>query len=392
MKNAVLALLFVALFAVPVSSVDGGEHNDGEKDPLLAWWEKNGTPPVEYVLSKFDDHDWVFLGEYHRIRDDLRLVADLIPALHGHTRVRHLAIESLCGAKTERANELLRSARFDRGEMIDFLREQSPSWSYEEYLELFRAAWESNRVFARDRGAFQFVGLHPCIDWEVVNYSDDEEAVARELAKRDQYDEFMANELEEKILDPGLPALVFTGIAHSTARFVEYRYGTDQQLPRMGNMIWREPWSEKMFFITLHAPFWDAGAGREIYPFDGILDRLMLDYGAPVGFDVAGSPFETLEHRNRSERSITAYRFGALYDGYIMHRTPLKETIGVTCIPDWIETEAEFRHFWRNLPNREAAERFSRIAIEDFLRDFCAPSADHGLLFRNRFRKLPDLE
>jgi len=305
--------------------------------------------------------------------------------------VRHLALESLCRTSTDAANELISAPAYDRGEVIDFLREQDPSWPYEENLELYRTAWESNRVSAAERGVFRFVGLHPCIDWEIANYSNDSAASERERQKQDQYDEIMASELAEKLLEPGHPALVFTGVAHSTAKYAEYRHGTDQQLVRMGNIVYREPWSGRMFFIALHAPFWDAGAGEEIYPFDGLLDRVMLGYKAPVGFDIAGSPFASLTHKRKSERSITALEFGQIYDGYIMHGTPLKETIGVTCIPDWIETAEEFRHFWRNLPNKEASERFSRIPLAEFRQDFCSPRVDHGLLFRNRFRNLPEV-
>ena len=94
----------------------------------------------------------------------MRLVIDLSPALHSRTRVRHLALESLCRTSTDAANELISAPAYDRGEVIDFLREQDPSWPYEENLELYRTAWESNRVSAAERGVFRFVGLHPCID------------------------------------------------------------------------------------------------------------------------------------------------------------------------------------------------------------------------------------
>jgi hypothetical protein len=93
-------------------------------------------------------------------------------------------------------------------------------------------------------------------------------------------------------------------------------------------------------------------------------------------------------HARRSARSITSYEFGELYDGYIMHATPLRETVGVTCIPDWIVTEEQFHHFWRSMPNGRASERFSAMPLSEFRRDFCAPSADHRLLFRQRFRTL----
>jgi hypothetical protein len=387
MRGTIIASALAVCAIVPA----GATSQAPAPEALRKWWQAHGQPPVDYVVSKFDRHDWVFLGEYHRIRDDLDLLIELIPAIHNRTPVRHLAVEFLCRTATATANELLTAPSHERRGIINFLRSQSPDWAYEEYIELFRTTWESNQVFGEERGPFRFVGLHPCIDWEVVNYSPDPAAVAAEIEAQDRYDEIMARELTENLLEPGLPALVYTGIAHSTARFVEHRYGTADQLLRMGNMVLREPWSDRMFFIALHAPFWDAGTGNDIYPFDGLLDRAMLAHRAPVGFDVAGSPVERLTHQRRSERSITAYEFGELYDGYIMHARPLKEAVGATCVSDWILTEDELRHFWRNLPNKAASERFSGVPLAEFRRDFCMPRPDHGLLFRNRFRRLPDL-
>jgi hypothetical protein len=384
-------ILLLTLF-IPLESAEARQSPAAvDEEAVVSAWRSNGMLPVDYVVAKFGTADWVFLGEYHRIRDDMRLVADLIPALHGRTGVRHLAAEFLCRTRTAAANELITAPVFQRSAAVEFLRSQDPHWPYEEYVELLRAAWESNRLHAVERGAFRFIGLHPCIDWEVINYGSDAHAVAREQRKQEEYDAIMAAELEQHLLVTGQPALIFTGVAHGTAKFTEFRYGTDQPLPRMGNLVYREPWADRMFFIALHAPFWDAGTGVDIYPFDGLLDRAMLSYRGPVGFDVSLSPFAGLVHARRSERSITAYEFGELYDGYIMHAVPLRETVGVTCIPDWIETDEQFRHFRRSMPNRAAADRFADMALGQFRSDFCAPSADHGLLFRRRFRTLPAL-
>jgi hypothetical protein len=389
MKRGLIVLLLTALPIAPGRAQQ--PQSAALEDAIVAAWRSNALPPVDYVVSKFAGADWVFLGEYHRIRDDVRLIAELIPALHSRTEVRHLAAEFLRRDRTAAANELITAPTFRRSDAVEFLRSQDPHWPYEEYVELLRAAWESNRVHAAQRGEFRFIGLHPGIDWEAINYGTDPEAVALERRKQDEYDAIMAAELEKHLLVPGQPALIYIGVAHSTAKFTEYRYGTDQPLPRMGNMVYREPWAGRMFFIALHAPFWDAGTGADIYPFDGVLDRAMLSYRAPVGFDTSGAPFDRLGHARRSERAITFYEFGQLYDGYIMHATPLRETVGVTCISDWIVTAEQFRHFWRSMPNRQASERFSAMPLNEFRRDFCAPSADHGLLFRNRFRKLPSL-
>ena len=161
---------------------------------------------------------------------------------------------------------------------------------------------------------------------------------------------------------------------------------------RMGNLIFTEPLRDRMFFIALHAPFWDAGRETEIYPFDGVLDRLMRDHGRPIGFDVRGSPFATLVHENQSPLAITSYSFGELYDGYIMWDTTLKQTVGVTCIDDWIVSEEQFAYFWHHLSSAEASRRFSEMPYEEFLADRCAPRADYGPEFAQRFRRLPDLD
>jgi hypothetical protein len=300
-------------------------------------------------------------------------------------------MEFLCEDRTETANELISASQYDRRRAIDFFREQFVPWPYEEYLEIFRAAWRSNQRFAAQYGTFRLVGLHPCIDWEVINYGGDPLDVAHEREKQSGYDEIMADALESHLLRQNLPALVFTGIAHATAKFTEYWVGTDRPLPRMGNLVYKEPHRSEMFFISLHAPFYDSGTDRDIYPFDGRLDRLMAEFQKDVGFDVVDTPFENLLHDNRSARSITKHEFGELFDGYILHRTPLREYVGVTCIEDWIIDEDQFRHYWRHVPNLEAAERYSGMELEDFLAEFCAPRPDHGIEFKQRFRRLPEL-
>ncbi len=236
------------------------------------------------------------------------------------------------------------------------------------------------------------VGLHPGIRWDLVNYGTEEES-AREKAKQERYDELMARWLEEDVLLPGRPALVYTGVAHSMAKYDEYYVGQGaRQLVRMGNMVYTDPYKRDMFFVALHAPFYDSGTRADIYPFDGALDRLMLSYRKDIGFDVKGSPFAGLTHKNRSEYSITAYAFGDLYDGYIMFKTPIKDYVGMTCIPEWISTEADFKQYWRNLPNKEASIEFSKTPFEEFRKTFCSGNPDYGEGFKRRFRRLPEIE
>lgn len=391
--GTVLSLLTLGAFADPPGSPQPAADKPSTIDTseLLDYWQTHHRTPLDYLAEKFRDERWVLVGEFHRIRHDVELIASLVPRLHETTDVRHLAMEFLCRHHTAEANRLVGAETYDRERMIDFFREQFPSWGYEEYLEIFRSTWASNRRLAKKRGSFKLVGLHPCIDWETVNYGTDPAAVAAERKKQERYDEIMAEALEESVLRPGHKALVFTGIAHATGKFVEYRYGTDEQLVRMGNLVYREPYRKDMFFVALHAPFYDHAAGKEIYPFDGVLDELMLSFGKDIGIDVVGTPFEGLVHRDRSKHAITAYSFGEVYDGYVMFRTPIKEYVGVTCIDDWITDEEEFRYFTRHVTNKSAAEAFAKMSLDEFRAEHCAPRPDHGVEFSRRFRNLPDV-
>lgn len=380
----------------PVRSPGSAEPH-GDKSPamgtsrLLDHWRTHPMTPRDYLVEKFRNKRWVFVGEFHRVRHDVDLIASLVPRLHETTDVRHLALEFLCRDHTAEANRLVTAKTYDRKRTIDFFREQFPGWAYEEYLEIFHSTWASNRQLAEKRGAFQLVGLHPCIDWETINYGTDAAAVAEEVQKRDRYDEIMAETLEKRLFRPGHKALIFTGIAHATGKFTEYRWGTEDPLPRMGNLVYREPYRKDMFFVALHAPFYDQAADQDIYPFDGVLDEMMADVGKDIGFDVVGTPFESLAHRDRSKRSITAHSFGELYDGYVIFHTPIKEYVGVTCIDDWVTDEQEFRRFARRLTNKKASEAYSEMSLEEFREEHCAPRPDHGVEFSRRFRRLPDL-
>lgn len=389
-SRAPKSLLVVLIVAIAVLGRCG--PGEAEEASLLRYWKRYQASPLDYVIAKFATHKWVFLGEYHRIKHDVDLVASLIPALHEKTRVRCLAWEFLGHEAADEANRLITAPEYDRGAMIAFFRRQAVTWSYEEYLNVYRAAWESNKRLADEKGSFLFVGLHPGIRWDLINYGTEEEA-ARERAKQEGYDELMARWLEEDVLTPGRPALIYTGIAHSTAKFDEYYVGQkSRRLVRMGNMVYKDPYKRNMCFVALHAPFYDSGTRTDIYPFDGILDRLMKSYRKDIGFDVTGTPFAGLTHKDRSEYSITAYAFGDLYDGYIMFKTPIKECVGMTCIPDWITTEADFEYYWRNIPNKEASVEFSKIPFEEFRKTFCTGNPDYGEGFKRRFRRLPDVE
>jgi len=56
--NKGIAVLLLAVLAVSVCRA-GQEYETPSQESLIAWWQENGEPPVEYVASKFGEADWV---------------------------------------------------------------------------------------------------------------------------------------------------------------------------------------------------------------------------------------------------------------------------------------------------------------------------------------------
>ena len=382
---------FVATIALASSAIALAVQvtpSTGQESTLLDYWISHPKTPVDYVLDCFQRGSrWVFLGEFHRVKHDTDLVLNLIPVLHRNTEVRCLALEFLTQEGTEEANLLVTQSTFDRYRALDFFRRQGADWNYEEYFSILETVWRSNHELSASKGYFRLVGLSPAMDWELTNYGSAEEG-RRERAKQDHYDESMASALEEQVLSKGIPALIYAGIAHTTAKFREYFIGTNRQLVRMGNLVYREPYNSRMWFIALHAPFYDSARRQEVYPFNGKLDRLMQKYNHDIGFDVVGTPFAPLRDQKNSPHSQLAYSFGELFDGYIIHKVPISQYVGVTCIPDWISDETQYRWFWRHLPKKAAGQEYSKIPFSEYQKKPCPPSSDCGDGFKRRFQKL----
>ena len=351
-------------------------YDSFDTNKLLKHWERNYKTPQDYVVDKFKTYNWVFLGEYHRIKHDVDLINSLIPLLHEKTDVRVIAIEFLNNRDTDKINMLVTAKGFNRKDAIEILKNYAVFWPYEEYLQIFKSVWESNQKHAKTRGAIKLFGLQP------YNTSTEKKDV----------DMSMADYFEESILKNNFKALVYTGEHHSTiAKFKVTYDGQKNPYIRMGNYIYKTPYKSKMFFIRLHSA--EDLENSDFYMFDGKLDVLMKQFQKDIGFDVVNTPFGKITYDKPVPKTVTAYSFGQMYDGYIMFKTPIKEYVGVTCIKDdWVNNEEEYKTFWHNIPNKVAAERYRTMPFEKFKQQWChEPSYDYGAGFSQRFDGLPNL-
>ena len=73
---ASLLCLLIAAQKLPSNS------SFGAKDELGPYLKVHWMPPEDYVVSKFQNHDIVFIGEWHRVRHDPLLIQALIRRIY----------------------------------------------------------------------------------------------------------------------------------------------------------------------------------------------------------------------------------------------------------------------------------------------------------------------
>lgn len=296
-------------------------------DSLQDYLRGNGRPPVEYILSKFDRHNIVLLGESHWIRHDAELVASLVPELR--RRGIALAIEVSRASDQEKIDRLLNGAEWNPQLALEILT--GAEWPYVQYRDIFQAAWRANRE-ARDAPPMRIVALGPPADWRAQGIS---------------YDGFMAGRLLEHVKDGERQVLVYCGMHHAFTRYLQperrIRGRATEFMDRFGNILWRRH-GENVFLIALHKPEMCGPEGenetRVCLPLRGSIDCAAASLGAPVGFDILGSPIAEEKFPKESFYVVghPSLRLVDYADGYVW-TAPIDATRMVDLIP--VETFAK---------------------------------------------------
>lgn len=325
------------------------------RDKLAGYLEEKGLPPEEYVASKFEDHDIVFLGEHHFVKHDVELVMALIPVLY-RRGVTDLGIEFGCYELQAEADALATAPEYDEGRARWLMYQWGSYWPYVQYLALYRAAWELNRSLPPGAPKFRIVGLDYRPRWELL----EERMTPKKWQKvffRGGRDWHMADVVLNEFVRKGRQALVYTGQYHASTRFAwpVYDYGRKRvvgfEARTMGQLVYRKI-RGRAFNICLHYP-WETIDGPKSYdyPVGGAVDALMRGFEPKrMGFDVAGSPFGRLRDRRSVYAQTKAkFVFEDFCDGYVFFK-PFAEYEAVDVDPLFI-TDENLADAIAHLPN-----------------------------------------
>ncbi len=344
-KIPFLALL-LALFSCQIES---------NQDPLIQYLESNHSSPNEYVIKKFQDHDVIFMGENHYIKEQVDLIKDLIPDLH-QNGIYYLGTEFLNYEDTELANQLITAETFDEELAKQISFNSLWHWGYEEYIDIYREAWKLNNSLAEDAAKFQIFGIQEYMDFSYVNSEEDfnnPEIMAKVFAQSYDYDEeegFSANAVKEQVLDRNEKALIHCGIHHGFTSYFQPIYDQESNdfagnyvKERMGNLV-KNMIGERTMTIFIHGPWYARNDNaKQVPPVDGVLDSLFAleaNQGLmPFGVDTKMTAFgELTGESSRYQYGYEDFTLKDFCDGYIFLE-PIKDYETVTPISNFIRAD-----------------------------------------------------
>ena len=343
---------------------------------LVEYITTHHQTPEEYVLSKFKNHDIVFLGEWHRIKHDPLLVQRIIPRLPG-AGVYYLGFEFARRIDQPLIDSLLNAPEYDEQLARLILFKAFVHWGFQEYADVLKSGWRLNRSIPAGTKKFRILGVGNSPDWSQVKTDADRDnyKVMRQVWHGETEEDY-AKVLLDVVAGRGEKALVYSGSHHA---FTEYRQPIASEGKfirfgdvRMGNYVFQKI-GKRAMTIYLHAPWVNAEGYEKPYvlPADGYIDAMLsrLDpKEQAVGFDLTGTPFGSLP----GETSL--YKFGyesftldTIYDGYIC-QGPFSSYEGVTPIKDYIN-EKNLDEARAQTPSpsmrKASADEFNAGAVQD---------------------------
>ena len=317
-------------------------------DPLLQFAEQSWRSPQDYILSSLDRHDIVFLGEFYKISQNTALVSGLIPRLYA-AGIRNLGIEYALSDDQKQIDALVTATSWNEAAARAILFDWVVTWGYQEYVDLFKAAWQVNSTRPAGAAPFRIVGLSVRQDWTVLKSDNDvkDPAVVARMYANGVPDAHMAEVIQKEFLQKGQKALIYTGTQHAFTRYRSLEYEKNAatvKLPevrRAGNIVAAAA-PGRVYTISLHAPWPDATQkGGWGYPAGGSIDSLIQALSPDKksgGWDLAGTPMGRLSIKGSFYETPAATTLADLFDGYIVQGR-IRDYTTVTPITDFIRPQ-----------------------------------------------------
>lgn len=316
-----------------VSKLDPGD--DGN---YVRWLEQNGASPIDYAMRVAAQHQLTLFGEVHEKREALQFLNAVIPDLYRRAGVTCVAMEVCLAKDNAQIQRLITGKEFDHELALTLARHQPFGiWGFKGYWDVFETVWRVNQGLKPDQPKMRVIGLDSPMDmpsvamlgleknaasdcplWEKLRVVRLLPALPRVLMR----DAMFVDRIENQIIRRGEKGIVWIGGEHA-AIDSRQAVGPHQAVARMGFML-HAKYGNKIGQVRFHGPDIPAkyidpnyrGPGPAMANF---LERIMAQRNnQAVGFDVIGSPFETIRDGGSMEYHFQPrLGLGDIASGYV---------------------------------------------------------------------------
>lgn len=351
----VVAVAAIFLFFNPLKYITGNQNavqrpamDTAAISSLAQYAASAWRSPEDYVMASFAAHDIVFLGEFYKISQNVLLVNRLIPRLYA-AGIRNLGIEYALSDDQKDIDALLTAPAWDEAKARAITFDWLVTWGYQEYIDLYKTAWQVNSTRPAGAAPFRLVGLSPRQDWSALTSQKDmsDPAAVAKMYAEGVPDARMAEVITNVLLKKGEKALIFCGTQHAFTRYRSPDYEKNaaamklSEVRRAGNIVAAAAASHVMT-IALHAPWPDATSKSGLgFPAGGAIDDMidkLPEEKKSGGWDTAGTPLGAVSIKGSTYATATATTLADMFDGYVV-QGPLRAYTTVTPISDFIRPQ-----------------------------------------------------
>ena len=374
-RKRIIYLAAAAIIIFLVINPIGGRRRNEVKDripmgsieqetigSLTDYLKSHHQNPDDYVVGAFASRDIVFVSgtvDSGIIKEHVTFMGSLIPRLHAGG-ITHLGVFFALFEDQETIDRVVTDTDFDEEKVRQILFNRQVMWGYQEYVDIFRAAWELNRSLSPGAKPFRIVGLNVPYEWQhMVKEADQKDpAIQKLVLSKGLPSRYMADVILREIVDKGEKALIMIDPPHSFTRFRHIAYGENarssgfSEVRTAGNIVY-DRIGERAATVLLHY-IWPFEAEVETgcslalsnpynleRPVEGYFDAVMYyvdEEFRHAGFSTQGTPFGDLP----VDSGVYAEGYDSLTlkeicNGYILFG-PLWEYTPVTPIPDFINS------------------------------------------------------
>ncbi|MBL7852084.1 MAG: ChaN family lipoprotein [Cyclobacteriaceae bacterium] len=366
MKHILRIAIVIGIVGSELLAQPGGET-------AATYLAKHSRSPEDYVIDKFKTYDVVLFGEHHLVRENLLFVQQLVPALY-RNGVYAIGMEFGASELQDKLDQLVNAEVYDEALAREIMYAYNVTWAYQEYIDVYKAAWKLNRSLPPGARKFRILNLSYIYHWERFTGRNPESMKA--VFPKGTADKFRADIIEKEIFAKKEKLLALVGTPHAYTRYGNafYKYNGDNfydyDRDWLGNRLLRNH-PGKVFNILLHQAFVRkvGDAYVPVSPADGALEKLMEAMGnQPAGFDLLNTPVGKLPDTSLHAVGYENFTLDQLFDGYIFLE-PLRKLEGCTVIEGFV-TEKNLAHTLEQFPDPDWHEPVKTLEdVNKFIRN-----------------------